>query len=233
MKSIAVVSGAFGERYVRMAEATYPTMKAYASRIGAEFIALKDRTFDGRASAHWEKLQLGGLLGTFERVLWLDADVAVRDDAPDILADIPEDVLGAWDEAPYGPWDYAGFIREWDRLAGGGATPYPGFHFNTGVMALGRAHRALFDAPPSFPGYELLWDQGWLNYRLARMKTRYVDIGHRLNHMFISPGNRIESFIIHYCGTVNGSGYAKEIPPGGDCADLIRSDLARWRARTR
>ena len=54
----ALVTGAFGDRYLRMAEVTFPNLKAYADRIGADFHALKVRRFP-QGTPHWDKLQIG------------------------------------------------------------------------------------------------------------------------------------------------------------------------------
>lgn len=228
----AIVTGAFGERYVRMAEVTFPTMRAYAERIGAEFHALDKRVYAEPATPHWEKLQLRRFVEKYDRTLWFDADIAVRDDTPDLFGIVPTGLLGAWDEAPFGPWDYPSFISRWSALSRLGKADYPGLHFNTGVMVLDRSHLSLFQDPPEFPGYDLLWDQGWLNYLFALRRMSFFEITPRFNHMFIAPGERRESYIIHYCGTVNGSGYAKHIPSGGTYVDLIKADLAAWAVRT-
>jgi hypothetical protein len=226
----AVVSGAYGEKYLRMADVTWPTQKAYADKIGASFHEITLRRYPG-ATPHWEKLQLRQFLGDFDRVLWLDCDVIVRGDCPNLFATVPEGVIGAWNEAPFGPWDYPSFVSKWASFEGRSSPPYPGWHLNSGVMVLSRKHAALFSDPASFPGYELLWDQGWLNYIAAREGTELMDIGWKFNHMFIAPPTRHESFVIHYCGTVNGSGYSKDIPPGGDYVDVIKNDLEIWRKR--
>lgn len=229
MKTL-VVSGAWGDRYTRMAEVTYPNLARYAARIGAEFQVLSERRYP-TGTPHWEKLQVRSFLDRYDRVLWFDCDVVVRSDCPSLFEVVPESFLGAWDESKVGPWDYPSFVHRWADTLGIPRPRYPGWHANTGVMILSPRHRDLFDDPPCFPGYDLLWDQGWINHRAAVRKTAYMDIGWKFNHMFIAPGDRFASHIMHYCGTVNGSGYAKDIPPGGDHVSLIRSDLERWESK--
>lgn len=227
--SVAIVSGAYGEKYLRMADVTWPNQRTYAKRIGASFHEISLRRYPN-ATPHWEKLQLRKFLGEFDRVMWLDCDVVIRADCPNLFEMVPKSMLGAWDESKNGPWNYPSFISRWAALLGITSPPYPGWHANTGVMVLSPEHEFLFGDPPGFPGYDLLWDQGWINFGAALKKTSLMDIGSRFNHMFIAPGDRFSSYIMHYCGTVNGSGYAKEIAPGGDHVSLIRSDLERWKS---
>jgi len=224
----AVVSAAFGRHYEWMSSVTWPNQRAYAEKIGSDFLTLKEQR-NPQAMPTWEKLQLKDLFADYERLLWLDCDVAVRDDCPDLFGVVPESKIGAWDESAVGPWDYPGFIKKWSDLADQGDVPYPGWHFNCGVMVLSRAQVKIFEDPPIYTGYELLWDQGWFNFGVAREGIHLLDLGWKFNHTFLAPGDRLDSFVIHYCGTVNGSGFAKDLEPGEHCADLIARDLAAWK----
>lgn len=227
----AIVSGAFGERYLKMAEVTYPTMASYAKSVGADFVPLKERRYP-QATAHWEKLQLHGVLEQYDRVIWFDSDVVVRPGAQNLFDMVEEETFGAWDEAPSKSWDYAEFIDQWSKRTGV-PTAYPGIHLNTGVIVFSKLHRPLFEDPPAFPTdhhVQMLWDQGWINYRLAVLGLRWMNIGHWFNHMFIAPyGYRLQSEIVHYCGTqIKGKGYSPDIPPGRTEVDLMKMDLERW-----
>lgn len=227
----AIVSAAFGNRYLKMASVTYPTMASYAKSVGAEFIPLKERRYP-QVAGQWEKLQLRDALDQYDRVIWFDSDVIVRPGAQDLFEMVGEETFGAWDEGPSQSWDYAEFIDQWSKRTGV-PTAYPGIHLNTGVIVFSKLHRPLFEDPPAFPTdhhVQMLWDQGWINYRLAVLGLRWMNIGHWFNHMFITPyGYRLQSEIVHYCGThIKGKGYAPDIPMGKEPTDLIRSDLERW-----
>jgi hypothetical protein len=226
----ALVTGAFGDRYLRMAEVTFPNLKAYADRIGADFHALEERRFLG-GTPHWEKLQLADFLGNYDRVIWSDCDILVRADCPNLFDLVPESMIGAWDESVVGPWDYPGFLDKWSALTKLPRVRYPGWHANTGVAVFSKRHLPLFSPPSILAGYEVLWEQGWINYQAAARRAAFMDFGWKFNHMFIAPPSRHESFVIHYCGTINGSGYSKDIPSGGDYIDVIKNDLEIWRKR--
>src|SRR5262245_19021173 len=100
----AVVTIACGEEHAKMAAITQPTMRAYADKLGADFIVWTN--FEGHIVPAYKKLDLGGLLDQYDRLLYLDNDVLVRDDAPDIIEVVPEDCLGLFEEGQYvvDPW---------------------------------------------------------------------------------------------------------------------------------
>jgi hypothetical protein len=226
-----IVTCAFGKIYEKYSELTFPTMKMYASKLKADFFVLPARRYP-KATGHWEKLQIRDLLKSKSRVLWLDCDTVVRPDTPDLFSIVDKDWVGGWNEAPHGPWNYKAMHLKWDVLAGAKEVSYPGHHMNTGVMLLSPQHAPLLDEPPAYTDHiHYLWDQGWINYRMAELKMRFFDITHRYNHMFIAPKDaqpRTKSFIIHYCGTPVGGGYRKDVPPGGSYIDVVQKDLKAW-----
>ena len=63
-----------------MAEVSHPTLKAYAERIGAEFVVLSDEDAARHSTPHWAKLKLGDLLNRYDRIIYLDTDILVRED---------------------------------------------------------------------------------------------------------------------------------------------------------
>ena len=85
----ALVTIASGEYFLRMAALTHPTLRAYAERIGADFIHWSDTS--GHAIPEYKKLDVAGLLDIYDRVLYVDTDVIIRDDAPDVFDIVPTD----------------------------------------------------------------------------------------------------------------------------------------------
>ena len=89
---LAVVTVAIGAEFREIAALTHPFMEGYASRIGADFVSLHRQA----ENPYLEKLRLGDYLGLYERVLFLDTDVIVRLDCPDLFQLVPADCFGAW-----------------------------------------------------------------------------------------------------------------------------------------
>ncbi|MEE8105326.1 MAG: hypothetical protein V3T86_07310 [Planctomycetota bacterium] len=147
---------------------TRPLMARYAERIGADFVPIEG-PFLSKQECHKRKFELRDLLERYERILFLDNDIAIRYDAPDVFERVPADRLGGTTEGPPLFRSRAEIVRESCAYYG---APDPGerdFWLNTGVMVVSRCHREVFAAPPS----EMReFGSGWLDMPLvsARME---------------------------------------------------------------
>ena len=86
----AIVTGWCGDGWGDIAAITVPRMAAYAKRHGHAFC---DFQYAGEQQrpASWNKLvAIAAAFTVSDEVLWIDADVAVADDAEDIFAAVPE-----------------------------------------------------------------------------------------------------------------------------------------------
>jgi hypothetical protein len=70
--------------YRQITDLTYPFIKAWAEKIGAEFIEIKDRKFPQWKSPTYEKLQIFELGKDNDWNIFIDADALVHPDMPDI-----------------------------------------------------------------------------------------------------------------------------------------------------
>lgn len=140
----AVVTISCGSFYERVAQLTHPIIDAYAKKLNADFIVWRDH--QGHALPHYKKLDLGQLLETYDRVLYIDTDVLIRDDAPDIFAITPDEQLGLFDEGKYFRDRTIQAIRVMDMF---GYDPllWDGKYYNTGVMVLSHPSQHLCSTP--------------------------------------------------------------------------------------
>ena len=92
MKS-AIITICIGEKYEQLALLTHPTIQAYADKIGAEFIVIKDRIYPAEVPVGYEKLRLGKYLETYDRIIFLDTDLIVRPDTPNLFDFVPEGMI--------------------------------------------------------------------------------------------------------------------------------------------
>lgn len=214
--SNALVTVAVGMAYESIAKLTHPTLKRYADKLGCDFVVIDK--YNG--SPYCAKLFSCRLLEKYERIMFMDTDIIVREDCPDLLGLVPNGVFGGFDEHLLAneneKTDHVGFMK---RASDFYAIPMDRFRFfNTGVMVLSQQHRPLFDDPSSF--LELnYYDQLLINLRLGHMGFPTQDIGHKFNRMYYVdgrvPGTRLDSYIIHYAGIQK-------------CLDIISTDLDRW-----
>ena len=82
----------------------YPRWREYAERHGHDLIVVsRDLDFSPRGAARspsWQKLLVHTTpeAGGYERLAWVDADVIIRPDAPDIFDAVPRGKVGAVDD---------------------------------------------------------------------------------------------------------------------------------------
>lgn len=216
MSKHLVLTIAVGEQYQQMAKFTHPTIKRYASRVCADFLSIDEST---TSTPHWEKFQIFHLLNQYERILYLDTDLIVRDDCPNLFDLVPPNKLGAFDEAPWTDsrtttmyeacQQYDTTLPDWD-----------GRYYNSGVMVVSRCHKYLFKKPEKeeFNFYE----QSYLNLKISKDEIPIHDLPYTFNRMIcmdkFTGEERFASYIVHYAGVPNIS----------IVLALIPKDIARW-----
>ena len=194
--------------------ATEWSIKAYAERFGLEVIKLDTRKLDLRVlrwrrrwrNLHLEKFQLYDLLAEFDRVLYVDADILIHPEAPNIFEAVPPDSLGVVDEH-FGS-EAPKRQQEWRRMQRrlGSLGEMPDRYFNAGMLVASRGHRDLFN----YHSLKLAggrWpDQNTLNYYALQMGIPLHWLPDTWNCMpvsggrFSDPSLRRQSWIIHYAG---------------------------------
>jgi hypothetical protein len=207
-KPCPVLTISIGRSHRRLAQLTLPWMERYAARIGADFEVIRDST--GHALPYMEKFRIHDRLEQYERILFLDDDVIVRPECPDLFALVPPGQFGAF--LVHGYTDYHdGAIT--DIQAQLGDIGWKRTYFNSGVMVLSRQQRDVFQLDPRYRVEARFFpDQTVINYNVQRLKIPIFDIGYRFNHS-TAPRNsaeRFQSFIIHYPGKGHRAGSKEE-----------------------
>jgi Glycosyltransferase family 9 (heptosyltransferase) len=220
----ALVTIAAGDYYQRMAALTHPTIQSYADRVGAEFIVWSD--VSEYTIAEYKKMEIGGLLDVYDRVLCIDTDVIVRDDAPDIFAAVPEDCLGMLEEGQCFDRRYP--MYRLMEMVGRNFDAWDGNYYNSGVFVCSRCHRDVFVRPPV--EYGNFGEQTWLNLMICDRQVRMFPLPYRFNR-FVGPGylyggeDRLDAWFLHYAGVQTGMSRDQVL-------ELIARDLQMWQ-RTR
>ena len=203
-----------------MRNLTFPSLIDYAERIGADFINISPgygQRFLG--VPNYEKLQAIELLSNYTRVIYLDADILISRECPNLLDRVPKECIGAFLASRFSDLHNPTNLEiskalgeiEWRREARNNSILES---FNSGVLVLSRNH--LPSLEKALPAAEqwcrhksdrqdllMLKDQPVLNYIVQREKIPIHDITYRFNHTNArgpSP-DRFSSHIIHYAGT--------------------------------
>lgn len=213
----AVVTVTIGKNYEHIASMTHSSIKAYANKIGAEFIVL-DKIKLSNVSPHYEKFMIYFLLNTYKRIIFIDTDCIIRNDCPNLFEIVPEHMIGLVNEGRY--QDFSQQIEETCVQYGGDHSKYDlTRYYNTGVMIVSRAHKELFVKPEK----ETIWnfyEQSYLNLKIQQMELRVFDLDYKFNRVNIMDKfygeDRIISYIIHYAGVLQ------------NLDQIIPNDLFRW-----
>lgn len=216
----AVTSICFGAGNRQMRNLTFPAMLDYADRIGADFVNITagyGQRFLG--NIYYEKLQIIDLLDQYDRVIYIDTDIIIAPDCPNLASIVPVDHIGVAVASRYSDFHNQANNEiqktlgeiEWRREQ---RDPRIFQSFNAGMMVLSSQYRdALRQAMPAaeiWCRYQgpldprtLLNDQTVLNYTVQKYRIPILDLGYRFNHTNArgSTSDRFSSHIIHYAGT--------------------------------
>jgi hypothetical protein len=196
----AVVTVAVGNG-LEWLEISEPTMRAYAKKLNAEFVALTDVTCPPFACG--EKWQVFDMYDTYERILFLDADIIVRPTAPDLFRLVPEDRIGLYDDYAdlFGwAWLYSEYeeIQKEQRFE---VKPVPTC-YNTGLVMASRGHREIWRQPNFFrPSHT--YEQSLINLKIAEHGLPVFALDRRTHWQWWSDRGRgldKEGQFLHYAG---------------------------------
>lgn len=214
----AIVTITMGATYEHIASMTHASQRAYADRIGAEFIVINKQLIS-QTSPHFEKFQIYDLLNIYHRIAFIDTDIIIRDDCPDVFELVPETHFGIFNEGKYLP-ERASSVPEiakayevtvdkaWDRKS----------YYNTGVMVLSRRHKDIFKKPE-----KEIWsfyEQSYINLKLINNLVKVFELPYQFNRMCcmdkLTGEHRLKSYMVHYAGVLD------------NLSNLIPIDLAVW-----
>lgn len=210
----AVVTLCIGDGFDEMAALTRGRIQDYAASMGADYIEIR-QPLVGLPYPHFEKFQMYGMFERYQRLLYLDTDMVITRDCPDLFKIVPEEAFGAYFCHHHTDMHDASIIECQKHI---GDIGWSRTYFNSGVMLASRAHREVFRLAGAI--YLGFYEQTQLNYNVQREKLPIFDIGYRFNHFSVYESiKRLSSYIIHYAG----AGHAGENLPR---VDQIRSDIA-------
>ncbi|MBA3924222.1 MAG: hypothetical protein H0X31_21985, partial [Nostocaceae cyanobacterium] len=161
---------------------THPLMRDYAHKVGADFVVIAAPKLNLKY-IHYEKYQVYELLDTYDRILFLDSDIIVTPNCPDLFEIVPQNQFGAFLVSKHS-YFHDGAIRVIQEVLGD--IGWKREYFNSGVMLVSKQHQEVF----CLEGDLLVWDsekrdffdQTILNYTVQKMGVPIYDIGYKFNH---------------------------------------------------
>lgn len=199
----AIVTLDIGDNFRHISDLTHPYIRKYANRIGAEFIVFGHQKY---AHCHFDKFRIYDILDHFDRVLYMDSDILVHPECPNLFELVPESCVGIYDESK--PADeqqkrkHRDVMKKAIHIYGTDTPPRYGF-YNAGLYVVSKHHQSLFTKPDKTPFMEY-GDQPLLNLRLLHSDYDIYDIGFKFNRMPYLDEKinepRTDSYMIHYAG---------------------------------
>lgn len=182
-----VLTICIGEHFQSIAAITHQSISNYAKKIEADFMVITDQK---HSSPVWDKFRIYDLLNDYERILYLDTDILIKRDCPDLFKIVPKDMFGAFNEGKY-----------FDRK-------YPDY-YNAGVMVIPRCERDIFIKPEVEQNdINTLREQDFINDRIQSTFCQVYELSHKFNKMdfILAPG-----YIIHKAGSLNALAELREL----------------------
>lgn len=117
----------------------------------------------------FDKFRIGQFFDHYERIVFIDADIVIRDTAPNLLEVVPEDHVGLHDDLPKNSGGYSWYFTEvehvqrWQKMK---LKPVP-YCLNTGLVVASRQHRGIFD--PATEPFQAIhcFEQHLINCRIT------------------------------------------------------------------
>ncbi|MDX2164274.1 MAG: glycosyltransferase [Gammaproteobacteria bacterium] len=197
----------------------YQSFKKYADRVDADLICTttfnyghlgQSRGFSFCRSAWLEKTHIKTLLEKYDRVLYLDADILITPNAPDIFSVYPDtNTIYMLNEGLYSDREkqisqisaLLPLENGWPRNEE--QKPY---YYNGGVMLMSKDANLFnhvdMDEFLSLHGKVSLYDQTYFSYLIAKhnLKAESIDIKFNRMDIFGHENYREKSYFIHYAG---------------------------------
>ena len=199
----AIMTIVSGDKYGEIWKRTEPFFNAYADKIGADLLVLKD--LPPLPSPHWAKFSIRELLKKqYDRIAFIDADIIIRPDSPSIFDIVPEDQFGIFNEGLYMP--RAVCIREVMKVHKVELPTWDGkTYYNTGVMVVSRQHRHIFTVDEEVkPLRNSFGEQTYLNMKIIGSEVKVFSLPYKFNRMShmnrIVGISRLDSYFVHYAG---------------------------------
>lgn len=182
----ALVTMATGEKGAALLEISGPILRRYAERCGLDFHVITGEPGPWPIARKWE---VGRFFPHYRRIVWLDADLILHPDCPNLLDVVPEGSFGGFDDWPDIIRADSGrgwLLDECRELARSQRWPsretdIAPVTFNTGVWVAGREHLPAFLPPAQpFPKRHCV-EQNHINFRLAQLGIPTFRLPRELN----------------------------------------------------
>ena len=209
---------------VNYLDITIPFMKSYCNTHNFDFILnqeLKYPNFNSKVHGAFERYALYDLLNDYDRILYVDTDIIIKKNSPNIFNIVPENQLGVYHESD--DFDLNYFINLLKpKYNFRGITRY----FNSGVLVVSKIHKPLFDMQKVEEFFKnvtknTLADQDYLNIYTYVNNIPVYSLSYKFNYL-IRPfilKNFDSAHFVHFAGCRNKKVLMKKFLLQHPCED--------------
>lgn len=170
-----VVTVATGAQFQQILQYTEPTLRYYAAKCGADFVKLTNVTQDW-----WglEKFRVRRFAEAYDRCLFVDADILIHEDTPDLFDVVPDTHVAMHDDWPYQKsLKWLHMEREQVFQSQGLEAIHTTTCYNSGFVMVSKRHADVW-TPPSrrpFPTSHCA-EQIWVEYNASKYPMLDLDL---------------------------------------------------------
>lgn len=207
-KTRAIATLCIGAEAEKYGIFSHPAMNQYAREVDADFIVISKRKIN-LTGVHnfnpilFEKYQLYEILENYDRVLYVDTDVLITPNAPNIFEIVAKNNIG-------GVFEDFGTEKEdrrkimkcvQEKL---GDVGWRKGYMNSGVFLVSKMHRKIFRMYEKYGIYDGEYEQTNTNWYIRKAGFNIQEIDYKFNFMglmriFYGPFHR-NAYFIHYAG---------------------------------
>jgi len=162
----------------------------------------------------FERFQIYDLLNVYDRVCYIDSDIYIKSDSPNIFDVVSQNRFGIYCESRDVNRDaFIGHMKNHFKL-----NDNIGLYYNSGVLVASQMHKPMFnvmmlnkffDKPGIVAGN---WpDQDYINYYIYRKGVSVYDIGYRFNYLLndLKDTRLNDAYFVHFAGIGNRGEYIR------------------------
>jgi len=168
---------------------THENFKKYCKKYHLNYYILVGKEGLTIPMLFYEKFRLVNFFDKHDRILYVDADVLIRDNSSNIFEVVPEDSLGMQEESETAQ-PYDNFLRNWlneykrqyeikyqQTLI---IPKWNGELYNAGTMVIPKKYSYIFSEPDIFI-HSVISEQSWINYQIMKDNINVYNIGRKFS----------------------------------------------------
>jgi lipopolysaccharide biosynthesis glycosyltransferase len=163
----------------------------------------------------FERFQIYDLLDVYDRVCYIDSDIYIKNNSPNIFDEVPVNKLGIYCESKdLNRDDFIKHMKYNFKL-----NDDIRLYYNSGVMVASQMHKSMFNVTflkKFFNRGGIItggWpDQDYINYHIYHREVRVYDIGYKYNYLHSElKDSRLQSaYFVHFAGIPNRRQYISD-----------------------